>query len=103
MKKDGGIIKNWQIHNLTTPPDVLAERYPEVTDGKARILTGTVVSGHYRFEDGWHMRSAMIAKYDEENGIVESVSGTVYKLEGPEGDPVLGNEDAGDFVSRIFY
>ncbi len=103
MKKDGGTIVNWQIHNLSISPEKLKEKYPEVTTGKSQILTGTVKEGHYRFEDGWHMRSAMIAEYDEENGIVKSVSGTVYKLEGPEGDPTFGDKDAGDFVSRIFY
>lgn len=103
MKNDGGIIKDWQIHNLSISPETLTEAYPEITDGKARVLTGTVVSGHYRFNDGFHMRSAMIVNFDEENGIVESVSGTVYKLEGSEGDPVLGNKDAGNFVTGIFY
>lgn len=103
MKKNGGIIKNWQFHTLTMTAEKLAENYPEVTNGKAQVLTGTVVKDHYRWEDGWHMRSAMIAKYDEEAGIVESVSGTVYTLEGPEGDPMLGNQDAGDFVRGIFY
>ena len=103
MKKNGGIITNWQFHTLTMSAEKLAESYPEVTSGKAQLMTGTVVSGHYRWEDGYHMRSAMIAKYDEEAGIVESVSGTVYKLEGPEGDPTFGNKDVGDFVRSIFY
>lgn len=103
MKKNGGIIEKWQIHTLTMSAEKLAKRYPEVEGDTARILTGTVVSDHYRFEDGWHMRSAMIAKYDEEAGIVESVSGTVYKLEGPQGDPTLNNQDSGDFASRLFY
>ena len=101
--KNGGIIEHWQIHNLSMSSEVLLDTYPEVTNGKAQILTGTVVEGHYRFNDGWHMRSAMIANYDEEEGIVESVSGTVYRLKGPEGDPTFGNEDTGDFVKGIFY
>ena len=80
-----GIIKNWQIHNLS---------------GGGQILTGTVVEDFKgRWEPGMHMRSSGIDR------IVDNVVYTrnsTYLLKGEAGDPVTG-EDWGDKVAMIFY
>ena len=94
MKKNGGVITNWQLHSLSTKYLV---KYPGTL---GRILTGIVVNDPAgRWNPGDHMRSSMVVSFDGET--VETLN-TIYKVEGPEGDSTLGG-DIGDFVLNIFY
>ena len=105
MKKDGGVIKNWQIHTLSISEEKMKEFYPEVI-GKPRLFTGTVVFDPTgRWQPGYHMRSSLIVDLvdvDENTKSAETIN-TVYTLEGPEGDPAVGNKDLGDLAARITY
>ena len=80
-----GIIKNWQIHNLSSG---------------GKVLTGTVVEDFKgRWEPGWHMRSSAINRIEDN---VVYTTNSIYLLKGEAGDPVTGG-DWGDNVASIFY
>ena len=81
-----GIIKKWQIHNY---------------DSETQVLTGTVVVDNMgRWEPGFHMRSSVIDRIEDN---VVYTANSVYLLEGEEGDPVTGYKDWGRAVASIFY
>lgn len=95
MKKDGGVITNWQLHTLGSEYLV---KYPGTL---GRILTGTVKHDPTgRWEPGFHMRSSMVVSFDGET--VETLN-TLYKVDGPEGEKVLPTGDLGTAVLNIFY
>jgi hypothetical protein len=105
IKKKGGTIKDWQLHTLADVDDPLMEKYkeayPEMTEDKAMVFTGTVVDDPTcRWQPGFHMRSSLIMTLDRETGIVETQN-TVYTLEGEEGGDMF--EDLGRGVLNIFY
>jgi len=104
MKKDGGIIENWQMHTIASDDEALAktkEAWPGFEMDKVAVFTGTVKTDPTgRWEVGWHMRSTLILKFDPETGMCETQN-TMYKLEGKEGGDILG--DMGKNIMGIFY
>ena len=85
MEIYSGIIKNWQIHNLSNG---------------GKILTGTVVEDFKgRWDPGMHMRSSGIDRIVED---LVYTRNSIYLLKGEAGDPVTGG-DWGDKVASIFY
>jgi len=104
MKKDGGIIKLWQMHMVSDKPEDLVkakEINPRFEMDKVMVFTGTVVEDPTgRWQHGYHMRSTLILKHDKKTGIVETQN-TIYKLEGEEGGDIFG--DMGGAVMNIFY
>jgi len=111
MKKDGGTIENWQIHNLSTEQEIIDKVYPG-KNAKSMVFTGTVVEDKAgRWESGFRMTSSLIVKIDRENGIIETMN-TIYKVINEGNDNVseglsklLGKDspDLGDNVLDIFY
>lgn len=99
MKKNGGTIKNWQIHNLSVSRKQIEKAYPG-KNVKPMIFTGTVIYDPTgRWKTGYHMRSSLITKIDRKKGIIETLN-TRYKVR-DEGNDVI--PDIGDAVSKIFY
>ena len=103
-KKDGGLIKNWQLHHLEVPDHVLAEflsYFPTaMMDPGPIMFTGTVVhDAAGRWKPGYHMRSTYICSIDRERGLIETQN-TIYRVIDEGGDifPDLGNG-----VLKIFY
>lgn len=102
-KKDGGKIKNWQLHNLTYDKNqiiLFREMYPEVKI-EPMIMTGTLVDDPTgRWKKGHHMRSSAIVDIDREKGIIETLN-TIYhmdmKTENKDMIPDLGNGVLGLF------
>ena len=106
MKKDGGNIKNWQLHNLTYKDDSLKqlkEMYPEaVTKPNPMIVTGTVVNEPTgRWKPGNHFRSSMIVKINRKNYNIETLN-TIYHFD-PETEGQDTIPDLGNGVLGIFY
>ena len=108
-KRDGGVIRGWQLHNLTFTKERMAEA--EKLYGQKvlpLIFTGTVKIDHSgRFKPGNHMRSSLIVRMDKVLGklsdgiyLVETLN-TLYVLEGPGDSDVL--PDLGNGVLSIFY
>lgn len=104
MKKDGGTIKNWQMHIVSdraTHLTIAKDLNPDLEMDKLMVFTGTVVEDPTeRWQPGYHMRSTLVLKYNKKTGIVETQN-SIYKLEGEEGDDVVG--DMGAKVMSIFY
>ncbi len=106
-KKNGGKIKNWQLHHLTLSEgqeESFNKMYPELKDAglKPMMFTGTVVEDPLkRWKVGWHMRSSLIIKIDRKEGIIETLN-TIYevdmKTENQDSLPDLGNN-----ALDIFY
>ena len=93
MKKNGGTIKNWQLHTLS-------DRF-DTTGTLGKVLTGTVVEDPLgRWEPCMHMRSSLVVAFD---GLHVETLNTIYKVVGPEGEKVLPSGDLGDFVVGITY
>ena len=99
MKKNGGKISHWQIHNLNLTDNLtkqLKEVYPDICyDPNPMIVTGTVMDDPTgRWEPGNHFRSSYLTKIDRENKIIETQN-TIYhydpNTEGQDCMPDLGN------------
>ena len=108
-KKDGGKVRNWQIHNLQLSEaltEQLKQVYPEILyDPNPMIMTGTVVDDPTgRWEPGHHFKSSYIVGIDKENNIIETRN-TIYKVDpDTEGqDNVLGGGDWGNNVLSVTY
>lgn len=103
-KKDGGTIKNWQLHILYEDAKSVAmakKTHPHMGVDKIMMFTGIVVEDPTgRWLPGYHMRSTVILNHDKETGIVETLN-TMYKLQGEMGGDVVG--DMGKDVMKIFY
>lgn len=100
MKKDGGTIKNWQVHNLSFTKEQIEEVYPG-ENLKPQIVSGTVVHDPQgRWYPGYHMKTSLIVKIDREKMIVETRN-TIYKLAGKEGGDIF--KDLGDGIVNIYY
>ena len=99
MKKDGGTIKNWQLHHLSFTKEQIEKAYPG-KNAKPIVFTGTVVDDS---TGGWvpehHMRSSLIVSIDRKKGIIETIN-TVYKVKN-EGNDIF--PDIGDEILKIFY
>jgi len=99
MKKNGGIIKNWQLHHLSLSKKQIEKAYPG-KNAKPMIFTGTVAHDPTgRWKNGYHMRSSLITLIDRKEGVIETIN-TIYKVR-DEGNDVL--PDMGDGVLGIFY
>jgi len=112
MKRDGGTIDHWQIHNLSHTQETIDGVYPG-ENLKPMVFTGTNVSenGVGKWMAGDHMRSSLIVNIDRENGTIETRN-TIYKVLTEGGDEtsenmakLLGKDspDLGDGVMGIFY
>lgn len=103
-KKDGGTIKNWQMHVLYEDDksvEMLKNTHPNAGVDKIMMFTGIVLEDPTgRWLPGYHMRSTVILNYDEETGEVETLN-TMYKLLGEGGNDVV--PDLGKRVTNIFY
>ncbi len=97
-KKYGGVITNWQIHNLTIPQEMIDKKYPNEL-GLPMVFTGTILKDSPKFKSGFHMRSSLIVNIDREYGSIETMN-THYDVVN-EGDDVL--PDMGNAVLNIFY
>ena len=99
MKKDGGTIRNWQLHHLTMSKKEIETVLPG-KNAKPLMFSGTVVHDPTgRWKTGYHMRSSLIVKIDRKKGVIETLN-TIYKVI-DEGNDVL--PDMGDGVLKIFY
>jgi len=106
-KKNGGTIKNWQIHTLTYSKkdmEQLKKMYPTaLTKPNPMVFTGTVVEDKAgRWKPGDHMRSSLICKITKtgkNTGLIETQN-TIYKVINEGGDifPNIGND-----ALNIFY
>jgi len=103
MKKDGGIIVNWQLHTISKKEEHLEaarKLNPGFEMDIVAMFTGTVKEDPTgRWQPGFHMRSSLILKLDRETGICETQN-TIFKLE-EEGEDCL--PDMGAAVLNIFY
>ena len=106
MKKDGGKISHWQIHNITLTEnqiDIFKQHFPDACmDPNPMIVTGTVVDDPTgRWGAGNHFRSSYVVKIDREKNIIETLK-TIYEFDPEtEGQDVMG--DLGNGVLQIFY
>ena len=106
MKKDGGKISHWQIHNIKLDEETtekLKQHYPDICyDPNPMIVTGTVVDDPTgRWQPGHHFRSSYVVKIDRENHIIETLK-TIYHYDpDTEGQDVM--PDLGIGVLKIFY
>ena len=99
-KKYGGVITNWQVHNLTFTKKQLEQVHPGKKT-KPMVITGTITEDPTgRFEVGHHVRTSLVVKLDRKKGRVETLN-TVYDLRGEEGKDVL--PDLKNGVLQIFY
>lgn len=95
-KKDGGLIRNWQLHHITIPEgqeEGFEALYPEAIIPPI-VFTGTVVhDAAGRFRPGYHIRSTYICSMDKTLGQIETLN-TIYKVIDEGGDifPDLGND-----------
>ena len=104
MKKDGGTIKNWQMHHIPLTKDetkLFSEHFTDVLM-PPMLFTGTVVHDPIgRWQPGYHMKSTYIVSFDRKTGIIETCN-TMYKLDmETEGMDVM--PDLGRNVLSIFY
>ena len=99
MKKNGGIIKNWQIHKLSVSEKDIEKVYPG-KNAKAMVFTGTVAHDPTgRWKNGYHMRSSLITMINRKEGVIETIN-TIYKVR-DEGNDIF--TDIGDKILGIFY
>ena len=101
MKKDGGIIINWQFHTIPVTLEQLREYRPDVKIDKALKFSGTVKEDPTgRWQPGYHMHSSLVIDYDPETGRCETEN-TIYILEGEEGGDIF--PDMGAAIDGVFY
>ena len=99
VKKFGGTIRNWQIHNLSITKKQIREVYNNKRL-KPMVFTGTVVDDPTgMWYKGYHMRSSLIEKIDRKKGIIETRN-TIYKVIN-EGNDIF--QDMGDKITSIYY
>jgi len=101
MKKNGGIIQNWQLHTIATGQqalDKVKEKHPNFDMDIVAVFTGTVKESETR-KVGNHLRSSVILTLDRETGLCETAN-TMYTLV-DEGNDCL--PDMGPAVMSIFY
>lgn len=106
MKKDGGKISHWQIHNLTLDEGMLeqlkAAKPDVILEPNPMMITGSIVEDPTgRWEPGFHFRSTLICNIDRENHTIESEN-TIYHYD-PETEGQDTFKDLGNGVLKIFY
>ena len=95
-------LSHWQIYTLSATKEQLRTVRPDVELDVGLVVTGTVVDDPTgKWQPGFHMRSTVAQRYDEEQGLFETEN-TIYKLTDPQGDPTT-NGDWGDNVVSLFY
>lgn len=103
-KKDGGKIKNWQLHHIVIPEGhekEFKEAFPEVMYPPI-MFTGTLVDDPTgRWQPGYHMRSTYFVSFDRKTGVVETLN-TIYKLD-MKTENMDRLPDLGNAVLGIFY
>ena len=103
MKKNGGLITNWQLHHLTLNDEQrkdMKKYHPDVDEENPMVFTGTVVEDLAgRWEPGFHMRSTLIVSMDKKKGVIETAN-TIYKVQN-EGNDIF--PDIGKKILSIFY
>jgi hypothetical protein len=106
MKKDGGLIRSWQLHHLILPDiegleEKFLETFPGVLlDPGPMKFSGTVIEDSAgRYKPGWHMISSYICSIDRKRGVIETMN-TIYKVidEGNDELPDMGND-----ILNVFY
>lgn len=101
MKKEGGTIRNWQLHMVSDNIEYARSVRPEIETDKVYRFSGTVVEDKVgRWQPGDHMISSVVVRIDRENGIIETLN-TIYRVQ-DEGGDVFGG-DIGDNINYIFY
>lgn len=104
-KKNGGTIKNWQLHHLTVPEDVkelFIEKNPGIDVSNPMMVTGTVVDEPTgRWRPGDHFRSTYIMNIDRVHSIIETQN-TIYHVD-PDTENMDVMPDLKNNVLRIFY
>lgn len=103
-KKQGGTIKNWEVHELNFTKDMIESVYP------GEHLTNEIISGEVvddptgRWASGFHMKTSLLVSIDRKNGTAESRN-TYYKLQGKESiDPIARQARAlGVKITDIYY
>jgi len=100
VKKNGGIVKNWQVQCLSFSREQIESAYPG-ENLKPMIITATVVhDSKGRWIAGYHMKTSLIVRIDREKGIFETRN-TIYQLTGKEGADIFPN--LGDGILKVFY
>ncbi len=100
FKKDGGTIRDWQVHNLSLTMELIESVYPG-ENLKPQIVSGTVVhDSQGRWQSGHHMKTSLIVEIDRKNKILETRN-TIYKLAGKEGTDIF--KDLGDDIMNVIY
>ena len=98
MKKYGGTLKNWKIHNLDFTKEQIETVYPGC-GALPKVITAEVVEDA---RGGWipgdTMRSSLITHLDRNYRKLETMN-TFYDLEGPESD----DPDLGNIVLTMFF
>lgn len=105
MKKDGGLIRNWQLHRITVPKKGRSQFksvFPTVDINNVLVVTGTVVNEPTgRWNPGDHFRSTYIVKLDRKNKTIETCN-TIYHFD-PNTEKQDSMPDLGNNVLNIFY
>lgn len=97
LKKFGGTLTNWTIHNLTIPDEALVEF--EKKGVLPQLMTAEVVDDPLgRWTPGWQMKSSLIVSIDREKGIIETLN-TIYKVDEKE----LPEGDLGNIAASIYF
>ncbi len=97
-KKYGGVVTNWQIHDLKFVTDAIENVYPG-TGAQSMVFTGTIVKDSPKWPDGYHMRSSLIVDINEDRTVIETLN-TIYHMEN-EGNDIL--PELGNAVLNITY
>ena len=102
MKKDGGLLKDWQLHTFAIGEVAQEIKDREklnghnITTDVIYVMTGTVVEDPTgRWDIGDSVRSSIIVNIDRENNVVETFN-TMYNVinEGNGAIPDLGADIA---------
>ncbi len=84
-----GVIKNWQLHTLST---------------RKQVFTGTIEHDERgRFKDGWHIRSSEILAFNKDTGVLFT-NNSEYKMDREtEGMDEYFPKDMGNSILGVFY
>ncbi len=106
MKKDGGLIRNWQLHHITLPDiegfkkEFLATFPGVLLDPGPLKFSGTIIEDSAgRYKPDWHIVSSYICSIDRKRGTIETLN-TIYKVI-DEGNDVL--PDMGNRILNVRY
>ncbi len=101
-KKDGGIISNWRIHELTYSQEKIDKSFPN-EKLTPMVLSGMVVKDPVgRWNPGDTMRSSLIVNINKEKNTVETRN-TLYKLQGEGNNEETAFPEMGDAILSVFW